>query len=62
MSDIYSETIKSFMVDEEGSRSGALLTRPLYAVAEVRITKNADPGSIKLLLDYDARNRLQGKK
>lgn len=61
MADITSETISSFRFDEDGFRSGALLTRPIYATAEVRITKKANPASIKLLLDYDARSRLQTK-
>lgn len=51
-----------FVETEDGfKRSGALLERPLYATAEVRITKKADPASIKLLLDYDARSRLRSK-
>jgi hypothetical protein len=64
MADITSETIASYRfveTDDGFKRSGALLTRPLYATAEVRITKKADPASIKLLLDYDTRSRLRSK-
>lgn len=43
-------------------RKGAFLSGKLIDMAEIYVTKNPDPDSVKLILDYDDRRKKAAKK